>query len=129
MAVSTAGTYLEYSTDNWVTPVILANITNYPDFGSAPNKLDSSHLGLTVMKTNILGLQEVPDYTFEAIYDETQFDTINGLSGVQALRVRFASGEKFTWSGEVMAYVNGAGVDEVRKMTVVASGETVMVKS
>ena len=30
----------------------------------------------------------------------------------------------FTWKGEVSVFVNGAGVDEVRKMTVTCSAET-----
>ena len=125
MAISTAVTTFEYSADNvsWTG----VPITSYPDMGSAPSKLDTTDLSATVIKTNILGLQEVPDLTFEANYDETIYNTLKGLpiTTNYYLRLKFGTADGvFTWRGNISAYANGGGVDEVRKMTIVTSAST-----
>ena len=83
MAISTAKTYLMYKGKSG-TPAdfeILCPITNYPDIGSTPSKLDTTDLSAEKFKTSILGLQEAPDLTFEANYDKTLFTKINALAG------------------------------------------------
>ena len=77
---------------------------NYPDMGSAPNKLDTTSLSNTKMKTYKLGLQEAPDFTFEALYSATYLEAIKALVGsVYKLKLEFgedgADGE-YTWTGE-----------------------------
>lgn len=132
MALSTANTVLKIADTQVGTYAVVADITNYPDIFSAPNKLDSSHLGLTKMKTNILGLQEAPDFSFEALYDSAKFTTIAGKTGTKWFHLEFGTAGAngiFEWSGEVAVYVNGAGVDEVRKMTVVTSCATEVTKA
>lgn len=130
MAISTAKTYLMYKGKDGTpsTFEMLCPITNYPDMGSTPSKLDTTDLSAEKFKTSILGLQEAPDLTFEANYDKTLFTKINGLSGkTYAFELQFgADGTegKFDWDGQVVAYVTGGGVDEVRKMTIVVSAET-----
>lgn len=130
MAISTAKTYLMYKGKDGTSAdyEMLCPITNYPDMGSTPSKLDTTDLSAEKFKTSILGLQEAPDLTFEANYDKTLFTKINGLSGkTYAFELQFGAGGaegKFDWDGQVVAYVTGGGVDEVRKMTIVVSAET-----
>ena len=126
MAVSTAGTTLLYSTDG-TTFTKLLDITSYPDLGSTPAKLDTTDLSALKFKTSILGLQEVPDLTFEANYDETVYSTISALTDTYDFKLEFgASGADgaFTWEGSISIFVMGGGVDEVRKMQVTLSAET-----
>lgn len=132
MAVNTSNTILSYSTDgtSWTK---VADITSYPDLGASPSKLDTTTLTETKIKTSILGLQEVPDLTFEAIYDDAQFDAILALEGEDLkFKLEFgASGADgtFTWDGQVSVFATGGGVDEVRMMTITCSAETPIVKA
>lgn len=125
MAITTASTTLNYSTNGTVYNK-LVDIISYPDMGSTPSKLDTTDLSATTFKTSILGLQEVPDLTFECNYDETAYNTINGLTASNYwFRLTFGTADgKFDWQGQVRVYANGGGVDEVRKMTVVLSAST-----
>lgn len=131
MAISTAGTQLMYKLES--TFVKLCDITDYPDLGSTPSKIDTTDLSQLKMKTNILGLQEAPDLTFGANYDKTTYATLKGLEGtVTDFEIQFGEdGEdgKFDWSGKLVVYITGAGVDEVRKMTIVISAETPIVEA
>ena len=132
MAISTSITKLYYSTDNGTTFLPLVDITNYPDLGSTPSKLDTTDLSAVKFKTSILGLQELPDLTFEANYDKTKYLLINGLTASYTLKLEFGTAGvngKFTWKGGMSIYANGAGVDEVRKMTITLSAETEIVAS
>lgn len=127
MAINTTSTTLKYSTDG-TSYTKLCDITNYPDLGSTPSKLDTTDLSQTKYKTSILGLQESPDLTFEANYDKTAYTTIAGLEGT-TYYIKLEFGEDgtygaFTWQGQISVYANGGGVDEVRKMTIVTSAET-----
>lgn len=133
MALSTAGTYLMYKADEVGTYAKLVDIINYPDLGSAPNKIDTTNLSATVMKTFIFGLMEAPDFSFECNYDDTEYNTIANLAGdTLYLQLQFGEGGAdgtFSWQGQVQVYVMGGGVDEQRKMTVVCSAETEIVVS
>lgn len=103
----------------------LVDIVNYPDMGSAPSKLDTTTLSESKFKTSILGLQEIPDLTFEANYDKAIYNTIASLTGEQFFELKFSTTDgAFNWKGQVAVYSNGGGVDEVRKMTVVLSAST-----
>ena len=128
MAISTATTTLKYASAKAGTYNKLVDITSYPDLGSTPTKLDTTDLTASKYKTYILGLQEIPDLTFEANYDETALSTIHGLADtVYWFHLELGNAGAygiFEWSGTVEAYVNGGGVDEVRKMTIVTSAET-----
>ena len=130
MAISTAITTLSYSTDSGVTYNKLVDITNYPDMGATPSKLDTTDLSASKFKTSILGLQELPDLTFEANYTKIAYDTIDSLTGTYKFKLEFGTAGAdgiFTWNGQVKIYANGAGVDEVRKMTLTLSAETEIV--
>ena len=125
MAISTATTTLNYKVLVGDSYAKLCDIVNYPDLGSSPSKLDTTDLSQAKFKTSILGLQEVPDLTFEANYSESVYNTINGLTGTYFFQLMFGSTDGvFTWQGQVSVFANGAGVDEVRKMTITVSAST-----
>ena len=129
MAVSTASTILSYSSaEGEFTKLV--DITNYPDLGATPSKLDTTDLTAKKFKTSILGLQEIPDLTFEANYDKEAYTLIDGLTDTYTFKLEFGEGGvdgTFTWDGQVSVYTVGAGVDEVRKMSVTCSAETEIV--
>ena len=125
MAISTQITTLSSKLLVGDTYVKLVDITSYPDLGSAPSKLDTTDLSATKFKTSILGLQEVPDLTFEANYDEAIYNTISGYNTERFFELKFGTADgTFTWKGQIAVYANGGGVDEVRKMTLVLSAST-----
>ena len=127
MPASTAKTYLMYESAP-STFTKLMDITSYPDMGSAPTKIDTTDLSATKMKTFINGLQEAPDLTFEANYDEAVYTTIAAIAGLKdTFQLHFGTAGvdgKFQWQGTPSIWVNGGGVDEVRKMTVQISVES-----
>lgn len=126
MAVSSANTTLSYSPDG-TTYTKLLDITDYPDLGAAPNKIDTTDLSQTVMKTFVLGLQESPDLNFGANFDKTVYATIAALNASYHFKLEFGTAGAdgaFTWQGKISIFANGAGVDESRKMTVALSAET-----
>lgn len=128
MPLSTANTSLKMCDTQGGVYTEVSKITSYPDMGTAPNKLDTTDLSATVVKTYIFGLQEAPDLTFEANYDEAIFNTIKGLNGLTKwFNLMFGTAGAdgiFEWSGQISVYLNGGGVDEVRKMTIVCSCAT-----
>jgi hypothetical protein len=131
--ISTATTVLKYSTDQaGVSPAYakLVDITDYPDLGATPNKLDTTTLSAEKFRTSILGLQEIPDMVFGANYTEADYSAVKALEG-QTLWFHLEFGTDgangtFEWSGEVQVYAVGAGVDEVRTMSIITSAETEM---
>lgn len=127
MATSTANTILKSANTSEGPFVKLLDITDYPDLGGTPNMLDTTDLTATKIKTSILGLQEVPDLTFEANYDLATYTTISAMTDTQFFNLELGDEGAdgiFEWSGGITVYKNGGGVDEVRKMTVVVSAET-----
>lgn len=128
MAITTAKTYLMYeATPGSGTFTKLVDIISYPDLGGAPNKIDTTDLSATKMKTFINGLMEAPDLTFECNYDETVYGTIAAITTKRKFQVHFGTAGvdgKFQWEGVPAIWATGGGVDEARKMTVQISAET-----
>ena len=115
-----------------VAYAVLTPITNYPDLGATPSKLDTTDLTSAKFKTSILGLQEIPDLTFEANYDKTVYTATALLTDVYGFRLEFGTSGAdgiYTWDGHVSIFAMGAGVDEVRKMQLTLSAETEILAS
>jgi len=133
MAILTANTTLMYKTTDLAEYAKLVDITDYPDMGSAPSKIETTTLSATKFKTNILGLMDAPDLTFGANYDKTVLATIDALLGSTVFfQLQFGTAGAdgiFTWQGGVQAYTMGGAVDELRTMSVVCSAETEIVVS
>jgi len=128
--INTAGTFLMYSIDDGVTFLKMVDILGYPDMGSTPSKLDTTDLSALKFKTSVLGLQEVPDLTFEANYDDAKYDEVSALNETYTFQLQFGTDGVdgiFEWTGEVTIFAMGGGVDEVRKMQITCSAETEIV--
>ena len=119
MGVTTNVTTLNYKAligDSWDK---LCDINNYPDMGSTPSKLDNTSLSNPKYKTSQNGLIELSDQVFEANYDEAVLALINSFTTPFYVQLKFGTADgEYTWQGEITAYANGGGVDEIRKMTV-----------
>ena len=115
--------------DTW-TKVI--DIKDFPDLGGEPELLETTTL-TDPMQTNILGIQSMDTMQFTCNYDPTDYQTLKDMEGEQIdFAVWFggetASGEarptpdgsdgKFEFTGELVVFVVGKGVNEVREMTV-----------
>jgi hypothetical protein len=114
----------------------LIDIVSYPDLGGAPEMLDATSLS-DPMTVNILGIQSLDALEFEANYDlakYTELKEMEGkdqefaiwLGGTESNGTVTPTGEdgKFEFGGQLAVYINGGGVNEVRKMTVSIAAST-----
>jgi len=128
MAISTYPVSLKYDStpEATATWTALSDIKDFPDLGSAPETLETTTLSNS-SKTYIAGITDQGQLEFTANYDETVFDAIALLTTAQDFQVWFgelgASG-KFAFTGTVMAYLTGAGVNEVVEMKIVITPST-----
>lgn len=129
-AVSTANTTLQHDVGGSFE--ILVPIKEYPDLGGEPEKIDTTDLSATRFRTDILGLQDSPDLTFTANYTKENYEKIENIAEENTYRLVLGNeGEHgiFEWTGDISVFLVGAGVDDVREMTIVmnASDEIKMV--
>lgn len=134
MASSTYKSFLMHKADDaWEK---LVDIVSYPDLGGAPELLDATSLS-DPMTVNILGIQTLDALEFEANYDLTKFTELKEmegttkdfavwLGGTEASGVVTPTGTdgKFEFKGQLSVYLNGGGVNEVRKMTISIAAST-----
>jgi len=132
MALTTAITTLKSSPNQGGVYTKITDIVNYPDLGASPSKLDTTDLTQPKYKTSTLGLQEIPDLTFDCNYDKTVYDTISAMTSTYWFHLEFGvdgADGIFEWSGQISVFANGAGADEIRKMTVTVSTSTAITKT
>lgn len=114
----------------------LIDIVSYPDLGGAPEMLDATSLS-DPMTVNILGIQSLDALEFEANYDLAKYTELKEMEGKdQEFAIWLGGTEsagtvtptgsdgKFEFGGQLAVYVNGGGVNEVRKMTVSIAAST-----
>ena len=134
MAISTYKSFLMHK--NSATWEKLVDIVSYGDLGSTPELLEATTLS-DAATVNIFGIQTLDALEFECNYtlaDYTRLKAMEGeekefavwLGGSESAGVATPTGEdgKFTFKGYLSAYVNGGGVNEVRKMTVSIAAST-----
>lgn len=125
MAVSTYPVTLKTGA-TYVAATKLVDIKSFPDLGGAPEQIETTTLS-DAAKTYIQGIQDQQALEFTANYDQDALDDVNALTTETTFWLEFgtagASGI-FTWKGTAIAYVNGAGVNEVVEMTVVVTPST-----
>ena len=134
MAVSTYKSFLMVK--NASTYEKLVDIVSYPDMGGSPEMLDATSLS-DPMTVNIMGLQSLDALDFECNYtlaDYTKLKDMEGetkdfavwLGGTEngAVVTPTGSDGKFEFKGQLSVYLNGGGVNEVRKMTVSIAAST-----
>lgn len=133
-ATSTYKSFLMVKNDSAYEKLI--DIVSYPDLGGAPEMLDATSLS-DPMTVNILGIQSLDALEFECNYDlekYTELKAMEGeskefavwLGGTEAGGVVTPTGSdgKFEFGGQLSVFVNGGGVNEVRKMTVSIAANT-----
>lgn len=133
---TSAETYLEYisvqpdangeytvpaNSGSWTK---LCDITNYPDVMAPPAKLDSTTLS-NLSHTYEKDIKDTNDLTFEANYSMAKYNTLAGMRNtVNAYRLIFGEYKKdkffgaWSWVGTLDVTPNGAGVSEIRHMTI-----------
>ena len=130
MAISTYKVFLMKKGDTGDTWSKLIDIKDFPNLGGDPEMLDTTTLS-DKMKTSIMGIQSNDGLTFNANYTLEDFKKLKALEGKKGnYAVWFGGTEssgvvtpdgsngKFSFEGELSAYVTGGGVNEVVGMSV-----------
>ena len=131
-ATSTYQSYLMHG--NGSTPPAytkLCDITEFPNLGGDPELLDATTLS-DPMRVFVLGIQNTEGMAFTANYDAATYSTLAALTEEAPYAVWFgADGSgpkgdkgKFSFKGQLSVYVNGAGVNAVRTMTITIAPTT-----
>ena len=134
MAISTYKSFLMHKvSEKWEK---LIDIKSFPDLGGSPDLLETTTLSDS-MTTNIMGIQSLDALEFECNYtlaDYMKLKELEGktesyavwLGGTEAGGTATPSGVdgKFEFDGQLSAYVNGGGVNEVVNMTVSIAAST-----
>jgi hypothetical protein len=109
----------------------LVCIAEFPDLGSEPENIDVTTMCDT-MRKYIAGVQDTGALNFTAFYTPEAYTTISALAGQQGEKFAVWFGGtgdgadatptgtngKFTFSGELSVFVNGAGVNDPVQMTI-----------
>ena len=114
----------------------LIDIVSYPDLGGAPEMLEATTLS-DPMTVNILGIQSLDALEFECNYDLADYTKLKEMEGEDKEFAVWLGGTesngtvtptgadgKFEVGGQLSVFVNGGGVNEVRKMTVSIAATT-----
>lgn len=132
MAISTYMTYLMHKpSTNYVK---LVDIVDFPGLRDSPNMLDTTTLS-NGNYTSIPGIAGSSDgLQFTANYDAATFQTLKGMEGVEkdfavwigANSSGVPTGEqgRFVFKGYLHVGLNGAGVNEVQRMTITIGPST-----
>ena len=141
MAISSFKVFLMKgtTTDSTTTYTKLIDIQEFPDLGGAPEMLETTTLS-DKMQTYIAGIQSIDALEFKTNYDINDFQTLKALEGkTEKYAVWFGGTEsggivtptgsegKFSFDGQLSAYANGGGVNEVLGMTITIAPSTPVV--
>lgn len=134
MATSTYKSFLMVKNSSSYEKLI--DIVSYPDLGGSPEMLEATTLS-DPMTVNVMGIQSLDALEFECNYDlekYTELKAMEGqdkefavwLGGTESAGTVTPTGEdgKFQFGGQLSVFVNGGGVNEVRKMTVSIAATT-----
>ena len=141
-AISTYKTYLMYKATTSATQYTkLCDIKSFPDMGGEPERIDVTTLS-DGQRKYIPGVQDISSSTFTANYIAADLTKINNLSGKQTdFQLWFGAtggvGQEtptgqdgiYSWTGDIMAYVNGGDVNSAVEMTIVVFPSTAFVHS
>lgn len=114
----------------------LIDIVSYPDLGGAPEMLEATTLS-DPMTVNVMGVMSLDALEFECNYDLEKYTELKEMEGKDKEFAVWLGGTesngtvtptgsdgKFEFGGQLAVYVNGGGVNEVRKMTVSIAATT-----
>ena len=130
MAISTYKVFLMYKASAQSDYTKLIDIKEFPDLGGDPEMLDTTTLSDN-MFTYIAGIQQLDALTFTTNYTLADFTRLKALEGQDLDLAVWVGGTgtpptltptgsdgKFEFKGQLVAYPNGGGVNEVVNMTV-----------
>jgi len=124
--VNTIGTVLKYGATA-ETLVKLCAIKDYPDLGGAPEMIEITDLDDDTQRF-LLGVQSIGAMEFTANYNKTDFTAITANSrtaGFYSLEFGAAGVDgKFTWQGQHVVYITGAGTNAPREMKITIAPST-----
>lgn len=140
--ISTYRTYLMHKATSAATQYTkLCDIKSFPDMGGEPERIDVTSLS-DGQRKYVAGVQDISSSTFTANYTANDLTTINNLSGKQTeFQLWFGAtgnvGQEvpdghdgiYSWTGDIMAYVNGGDVNSAVEMTIVTFPTTAFVHS
>lgn len=130
--LSTMDTFLMIKKDT--TYEKLVDIVNYPDMGGEPEQIDITTL-TDHMKRSIPGVQELESLAFESNYTPDNYTKLKALDNQEHdYAVWFGRNEttkepdghdgKFTFTGSMVSYLVGGGVNEARKINSIIMAST-----
>ena len=128
MAISTYKVFLmQKNASNYEK---LIDIKEFPDLGGAPEMLETTTLS-DPMQTYISGIQSIDSLEFTANYTLAEYQKLKKMEGTEKdFAIWFGGTEagdtvtptgsdgKFAFKGQLSAYVNGGGNNEVVEMTI-----------
>lgn len=136
MARSTYKTFLMYKASASADYTKLIDIKEFPDLGGDPEQLETTTLS-DFQQTYIPGIQSLEGLTFTANYTKAEFTTLKALeeqdlemaiwfggTGEGSTLTPTGDDGKFNFTGRLVVYVNGGGVNEVVNMTISVSPST-----
>ena len=112
MAVISKGIKLSYKATGGSTSFVeLTNLQEIPDLGGDVEAIEITTLADAAhMYTD--GLKNYGDsLAFKFLYEGTQFETLNGLTGVSEWKVELPDGAACTFSGTSSVKLDGVGVN------------------
>lgn len=119
MALNTYNIILNYRENGTeATFTKLVDIKDFPDLGGEPEMLETTTLS-NKAQTYINGIQSMDAMQFTYNYDKQTFNTIKGLEGKKLdFELWFGNDGQgsdgiFQWSGDLVTWVTGGGVNEV----------------
>ena len=127
MAVISKGIKLSYKNGTASAFVELTNLQEIPDLGGDVEAIEITTLADAAhMYTD--GLKNYGDsLPFKFLYEGTQFEALNGLSGVSEWKVELPDGEACTFSGSSSVKFDGVGVGAALTYTLSIKPSTEMV--
>lgn len=119
MATISKGIKLAYKTGTGTsgTYTDLTNLQEIPELGGEADSLEITVLSdvAHVYTDGILNYGEA--LAFKFLYEKAQFNTLNGLSGIQSWKITLPDGETAVFSGTCNVKLDGVGVNAVMTYT------------
>lgn len=136
MARSTYKTFLMHKASASADWTKLIDIKEFPDLGGDPEQIETTTLS-DFQQTYIPGIQSLDGLSFTSNYTLDEFKKLKALeekdldlaiwfggTGEGTTLVPTGSDGKFKFTGRLVVYVNGGGVNEVVNMTISVSPST-----
>lgn len=116
------GSKLEYSATENGSYTQIYGLSNIPDIGGEPNKIDTTDLDNLKYETNILGLQPAPEMTFEFNMEDPSAEAnIKVVSDMEDsgnnyyFKLTYSNGIVITFDSKVRTTIVGGGSEDLLK--------------